>query len=278
MDQVISTTESTAIIPQVWSARQYEVLLAELPFAPIISSDYEGEIQSLGDTVHIHSIPEFSDATEVDELSANDADAVTISDQSLVINKRVAKDFIITKKALLQSLPFMDGIREKAVYAIMKKIENTIISTIVPSAAAPDHTIAYTAGSTLALADLLAGKELLDTQNVPAGDRHMVVGAAQLNDIFNITGFMSSDFVLSGGALESGEVAKQLLGFTPHFTTLAGAVTTLFHKSFMTIAVQQALSIELFNLGVDGKRASRVNCDLLYGLKQLDGKRCVTIS
>jgi hypothetical protein len=278
MDQVISTAQTDAIIPEVWSARQYEVLLNELPFSAVIANDYEGEIRDLGDTVHIHSIPEFSDAVEIDELAKNDADAATISDQTLLVNKRVAKDFIITKKALLQSLPFMDGVREKAVYAIMKKMENTIISSIVPSAAAPDHTIAYSVGSTLALADLLNGKELLDTQNVPTGDRHMVVGAAQLNDIFNITGFTSSDFVLSGGVLQNGKVPEALLGFLPHFTNLVGQVTHLFHRSFMTIAVQQSLGIEVFNLGVDGTRASRVNCDLLYGLKQLDGKRCVTIS
>lgn len=278
MDQVISTTENSAIIPEIWSQRQYEVLLASLVFAPTMNNDYEGEIQDLGDTVNIFSLPEFSEAVELDELAANDADSSTASTQQLVINSRVAKDFIVTKKALLQSLPFMDGLKEKAVYSIMKKMELLIITDIVPSAAAPDHQIAYAAGTTLALADLLAAKELLDLQNVPESDRHGVFGSAQLNDIFNITGFTSRDFLMSGNPLITGKIPDQLVGFAPHTTTLVGNTSTLYHKSFMTLAVQQALNIELFNLGNEGKRAARVNVDLLFGRKQMDNKRVVEIA
>jgi len=56
----------------------------------------------------------------------------------------------------------------------------------------------------------------------------MVVGSAQLNDIFNITGFTSSDFLLSGAPLQSGQVPTQLLGFMPHFTTEVSSTTLSF--------------------------------------------------
>lgn len=268
----------SAIVPEVWSRRYYDVLLADLPFRSLISTDYEGEIQDLGDRVNISQFPEFDEGDELAEDARADAAAITVTGQQLVINKRVVRDFIVTKKAILQSLPHMDKLRELAVYAIMKKIERTIIESVVPSAAAPDHTIAYDSGTTLALADLLEGKELLDTQDVPASDRHMGVGPAQLNDIFNITGFTSSDFLLSGSPLTSGQVPSGLLGFMPHFSTMFGNVTHLWHRSFMTIASQQGMAVNEYDLGVDGKRATRVNLDTLYGLKQLDGERVVTIS
>lgn len=267
----------SAIVPEIWSQRYYDVLLADLPFRSIISTDWEGEINDLGDRVNITQFPEFDEGDELAEDARADAAATTVTGQQLVINKRVVRDFIVTKKAILQSLPHMDKLRELAVYAILKKIERTIIETIVPSAAAPDHSIAYDSGTTLALADILEGKELLDTQDVPAADRHMVLGPAQLNDLFNITGFTSRDFILNDGPLQTGQAPSQLLGFLPHYTTMAANVAYLFHRSFMTMASQQGMDVKEYDLGVDGKRATRVNLDTLYGLKQLDGERVVTI-
>lgn len=277
-DQIMtSAAELSVIVPAVWSTRYYDVLLAQLPFNAIISKDYEGEIQNLGDTVKISTFPEFSDATEVQEGAKNDADAITVTQQSLVINKRFAKDFIVTNKAQLQSLPAMDKLRELAVYAIQKKIQAYIIGDVAPSTSNPDHVIAYDSGSTLGLADLLEGKELLDLQDVSMSDRHMVTGAAQTNDIFNIAGFTSSDFILAGSPLTTGVIGQSLLGFMPHMTTEVASKTFLFHKSFYTMAAQQGLSVAIYDLGSEGLRAARVNVDTLVGFKQLDNKRVVTI-
>lgn len=278
-DQVMKTSaELSVLVPQVWSRRYYDVLLAELPFNSLISRDYEGEISSLGDRVKISSFPEFADAEEVAEDAKVDADAITVTQQDLVINKRIAKDFILTNKALLQSLPAMEKLQELAIYSINKKIQALVIAAVIPNAAAPDHSIAYGSGTTLALSDMLAAKELLDSQDCPMSGRNFVVGAFQLNDLFNITGFMSSEFVTSGAPLQTGELPPALLGFQPHFTSVVGNTSYFFHSSFMTIASQQGLNINQFDLGVEGKRAVRVNCDTLMGLKQLDGLRVVTIS
>ncbi len=271
-DIMTAGSNLSAIVPEVWSQRYYDVLLADLPFNAIVSTDYEGEIADLGDRVNIASFPEFDDG---EELAAS---AVTVSSQQLVINKRVVKDFIVTKKAILQSLPSMDKLREMAIYSILKKIQSTIIATIIPSASAPDMTTAYDSGTTLALADILEGKEDLDANNVPAPDRHMVLGPSQTNDIFNITGFQSSDFLTQGqGGMNTGKVPPSLLGFMPHFTTMVGTTAYLFHRSFMTMASQQGMDVKEYDLGVDGKRATRVNLDTLYGLKQLDNTRVLTI-
>lgn len=271
-------SELSVIIPAVWSQRYYDVLLADLPFNSLISKDYEGEIQNIGDTVKISTFPEFDDAIELAEDQAADASSITVTQQSLVINKRIVKDFIVTNKALLQSLPAMDKLREMAIYAINKKIQANIINLTVPNASAPDMSQAYASGSTLTLADALAMKESLDTNNVPMADRHFVVGAAQLNDLFNITGFTSSDFLTNGAPLQTGQVPPMLLGFVPHFTTVVANVSYWFHSSFMTMAAQKGLDVKQYDLGVDGVRAVRVNLDTLLGIKQLDGLRVGTLS
>lgn len=278
MDAMHRTSDEVSLItPEIWARRYYDVLLSDLPFNSIISKDYEGEIQALGDRVLISTIPEFGDADELAEDAAGVAEAVTVTQQSLIINRRVYKDFIVTSKAQLQSLPFVDKLRELAIYSINKKIQAIIISLTVPNAAAPDHSIAFDVGTTLALADLLEAKELLDDQDVPMASRHVVLGSAQLNDIFNITGFSSSDFITSGAPIQTGQLPPALLGFQPHFTTLVGNVVYLFHSSYMTMAAQQGLAVKEYDLGVDGKRATRVNLDTLIGVKQLDGLRVVTI-
>ena len=277
-DEIITTTETTAIVPEVWSARFYEVLLLTLPYLGSVDRNYEGEVASLGDIVNISSIPEFDTASDLGEGVAGQAEAVTISGQQLTINKRPYKDFIITKKSLTQSLPFMDKVRDKAIFSIQKKMQADIITTISPSTAGPDHVIAYDGGSTLALADILEAKELLDTANVPMGDRFSVHGAAQWNDIFNITGFTSRDFIPAGSPLTSGDIPSQLAGFSPKFTTAVSSTSYFHHPTFMTMAIQQSMNIEVFNLGSDGVRGSRVNSDVLWGLKQLDSSRSVSIS
>lgn len=278
-DQVMkASSELSVIVPEVWSRRFYDVLLQDNPFNDLVSRDYEGEIQSLGDTVRISTFPEFDEAVEVQEDERSDADAVTVTQQSLVINKRLVKDFIVTNRAQLQSLPHMDKLRELAVFSINKKIQSLIISLSIPSASAPDHQIGYDSGTTLALADLLEGKELLDDQDVPQSERSVVMGSAQLNDVFNITGFTSSDFLISGAPLQSGQLPPALLGFAPRFTTALSNVVHLNHRSYFTMASQQGMAVNQYDLGVDGKRAMRVNVDWLGGFKQLDDKRLVTIS
>lgn len=272
-----TSAEVSAIVPEQWSAKYYDVLLAELPMNSLISKDYEGDISNLGDTVNISSIPEFDEATELPEADAADADSVTIGTQQLVINKRIVKDFIVTNKALLQSIPFVEKLKDLAIYSIQKKIQALIISLTVPSAL-PDHTISAVTPGVFALADILAAKELLDNQNVPMSDRHMVMGSGALNDVFNITGFTSSDFVASGSPLQSGQLPAQLVGFMPHFTTVVASTVYAFHSSYFTMASQQGMAVAEYDLGVEGRRAKRVNCDTLLGMKQLDDKRIVTVT
>ena len=279
MDTIMNSSANlSAINPEVWSQRWYDVLLAELPFNSVVARDYEGEIKALGSVVHINSIPEFGDAEDLAEDGAADADGITVAQQDLTINKQIVKDFIVTDKALLQSLPFMDKLRELAIYAINKKVQRYIIEASIPSASAPDHSIAYDSGTTLALADMLEGKELLDNADVPGSDRHAVMGSAQVNDLFNITGFTSRDFLMAGSPMQSGQIPDGLLGFRPHFTTEVANTSYWFHRSYFTMAAQKELEIKEFDLGVTGKRASRVNITTLAGFKLLDSVRLVSLS
>lgn len=91
--------------------------------------------------------------------------------------------------------------------------------------------------------------------------------------------FTSRDFIPAGSPVTSGAFNTPFLGFDIDWTSEASAnVATFFHPSFLTMAVQQDMDTRVYDLGLDGKRAARINCDLLFGLKQLDDTRVVTIS
>ncbi len=278
MDKVMrASTELDQIIPELWSAKFYPTLKERLPFISSVSSEYEGEIQALGDTVNIPSIPQFDNAQEIGEDEAVDADAVTITKTALVVNKQVAKDFIITKKGLMQSIDAQNGLRDLALHSILKKMQDVIIAEIVPSASAPDHQISFATGTTLALADIIASKKLLDAQDVEESNRQLITGSSQVNDLFNITGFVSRDFIAAGSPLTSGQIQTPVLGFTVGWSSRVGAVAYLFQPIFLQMAVQQMPEVEVMSLGASGKRATRVNMDVLFGVKQVSNLRVVQV-
>jgi len=279
-DQIMTgDAELNVLRPELWSDAFYPTLKEALPWASVISDSYQGEIQDLGDKVNIIQFPQFDEADTIAEDEKVDADAITATRTQLVVNKQVVKDFIVTNRAMVQTIEHANALRDLAFFSIMKKMQSIIIAAVAPSAAAPDHTLTYTAGSTLALADILSAKEALDTADVPDdGTRVGVLGAAQWNDIFNITGFTSRDFVPAGSPLSSGSLPSPVLGFSLRMTTEAGNVATFFHPIFMQMAVQRGLDVQVYDQGVDGRRSMRVNSTLLFGVVQVSNVRVVTIS
>jgi hypothetical protein len=275
----IFTTDSelSAATPSLWTARFYQVKRELLPFQSVIDRSYEGEITSLGQVLNISEIPDFSDATLLTEGAVADADAVTVTQHQLTINKLAHKDVILTKQAMVQSLPMMNELRDKCIFSILKKMEADIIAAIVPSASAPDHTIAWDSGTTLGLADVQEAKELLDEADCPMDNRHMVIGSEQYADLFSITGVTSRDFIPAGSPLSSGQVQVPFLGFQVHLATRVGDVGYFFHPSFLTMAVQRQLEVSQHDLNPQGIRGTRINCDVLYGLLQMDDERVVKI-
>ena len=277
-DIMTGDSELSALIPEMWSADFYPTLLANLPFIESVDMSYSGEIASLGDTVNISQFPEFGEASELPEDGAQDAAAITVANIQLVANKQIVQDFIVTRKATLQSLPHIQELNRLAMFSVMKKIQQIIIDDTTPNAATPDHSIPYDSGTTLALADILEAKELLDEQDVGEGNRISVLGSAQENDLFNISGFTSRDFIPAGSPLTEGAIKTPVLGFEIRPTTIVSNTAHFFHPSYYTVAIQETPAVEVFNLGSQGKRQTRVNLTAIGGFKQLDGLRVVTLT
>ncbi len=279
-------SELAALVPQIWSPKFYEVLRATMPFIGAVSEDYEQDIKNLGDTVNILQVPDFAVADLLPQGQKGDATTVTATKQSLVINMRPYVDFIVEDIALLQSIEFVTKLRDSAIYAIMRRVQNQITSIIVPVAG---NQLNYTSGTTFALADLLAVGRKLDALNVPREGRVMVLGTSQLNDLFNVQQFTSRDYTKgladpTGSPMITGNFNDTILGWTLKYSSLYGtgsagsATTYFFHPRFATIAFQKMLNAEQARGTWDGVRATRFNMDILMGVKQLDANRVATLA
>lgn len=276
MDDIMTVdNEFSAVVPEIWSASWYPTLLERLPWASSVGRTYESAIQALGDTVNITIFPQFPEARDLAEGSRNDAQKITLGNAQLLINKQTVQDFIVTARSERQGMDVQTKLMELAFFSIMKKMQKNIIAAIAPSAADPDHVVPYASGTTLGLSDWIEVKGLLDAQNVSEFGRKAILDSPQLNNLFNISGFMSRDFVPTSQAMQSGAISTPVLGFEVLWTTVADGVSTFFSPEFLQIAVQENPMPKIFDLGSDGQRAKRVNMTVLYGIKQVDGTRVV---
>lgn len=268
-------TATSAIIPEIWSRTFYDQLLNYHVFEPMMDKSYQGDISAVGDKVNISTVGQFTEATVMtSDTDAVDAEAINITSQQLVIDKQIVKDFIISDRAQIQSLPFVEKLKELAIDSINKKIESILITLSVPAVA---NALAYD-NVTLKIADILAAKEKLDGYNCPMSNRYMVMNSVQMNSLLEVTEFLSSDFHTSGSPVITGQLPNALFGFSPRFTNMVGNTTYFMHSSYATMAVQKGMDVKEFDLGVEGRRGVRVNSTVLMGAKLLDDKRLVTVA
>lgn len=267
--------EFSAVVPEIWSASWYPTLLERLPWNSVIGRDYEKDIQALGDTVNITTFPQFPEARDLPEGARNDAQSITLGNAQLLINIQTVQDFIVTARSERQGMAVQTKLMDLAFFSIMKKMQKNIIAQVAPSVAAPDHIVPYASGTTMGLADWIEVKDLLDAQNVSENNRKAILDSPQLNDLFNISGFMSRDFIPSSEAMQTGAIKTPVLGFEVLWTTVADGIATFFSPEFLQMAVQENPTPKIFDLGGDGQRAKRVNMTVLYGIKQIDPLRVV---
>ena len=265
-----------AIIPEQWSNVYTTNLRAARPLTAAVARTYENEVQ-VGDTVRI---PTWADGTAnfVVDGQAVDAQSTDTSTQSLVVDKIIAYDEIVTKLADLQSFEYMNMLRDRTVNAIMTKIETYLHTLVSPSTSAPDHVIDIDTGTTLVVADILEAKDLLDTQNVALEGRKLICGTSQMNDLLTLDPMVNSDYGNGATGSVNGFLSKPSFGFDLASTTIAGNTAILFHPSFLQMAIQQDMEIKVDDLSSQGIRGHRVSSTLIMGAKQIDNTRVVKLS
>lgn len=265
------------LIPEIWSSQMYDELRNSIMFANLFSRQYEGEIKNVGDTVKVQQIQAPTGEILTDDKQQFASSSLTVSQFSIVANKRASAAFEFTDLAQLQSLSFQQQAQEALVYAIRLKMENDIIAGLLPSTSSPDHDIAPASAGVLAAVDLGSMRTLLSTAKVPVSNRSLLLSPSYYGDLLNATTVTSMDFV-SGNSAQSGVVAS-FMGFQIMEHNLLGTdVGYAIHPSALQLVMQQEVRIKISDLHPQNKYGYLLSADLVYGYTLADNKRLVKIS
>lgn len=198
--------------PEFWSSAILEALRNSLVYANLCNRDYEGEIQSAGDTVHVTSIGEVATRAYVEHTTiswdqASDTQADLVIDQNRYFAYKVDD---IEKK---QSLPFLDALGVSAGYGLRDNADAVVSAAMYTAVNGTANDIGDV---TVDVSDnnaygavLVAMRTKLNRANVPS-DGRWVVGspefvAALLQDPRFIDASASAD---GGAALRNGFMGR----------------------------------------------------------------------
>ena len=275
-DVLTGLTETSATAEAIVSAEVQEVLTAAMVVPPLVS-DYSAMVGPGMDRVKIARFSNFTVNTKA-ENTAVDAQALAFGTDSLLLDQHKVVQVLVEDIADLQAKVAVTQVyvqqmaKDLAADMDLKLINDIESGT---SSSAPDHRIAYV-GSTLAKADILAGRQLLNTQNVPMADRALLVSPVSESALMAISEFTRVDEAGGSLALRNGQIGK-LFGFDVIMSSqVEDSKTLALHKSCHAFARQLAPRVQQFN--DIPNLAQRWSIDHIFGSKTLDsGKRQVLL-
>ena len=228
------------------------------------------------DTVKVPRMGKFTVATKVAGTPV-DAQANSFTTDDMLLDQHKCIQFLIEDVANLQSniAVMQEGIKQAGVDLAVAQDAFLIGKLEATSAAAPDHRVAY-AGATLAKADLLGARQLLNTQNIPLSDRFLLISPVQEASLLGIAEFVRVDESGGSEALRNGQIGK-LFGFLVMLSSQANDARTIaYHRSHVAYGTQMEPKAEFFR---DVPNLSdRWSISHLYGAKTMDsGKRGVKL-
>lgn len=197
----------TTFIPEVWSARLLENLKKNLVFANLANRNYEGEIQQMGDTVHIVAPTALTirSYTKGGTLTAEDATTGTAID--LVINKANYYNFYVDDVEKVQArADVMDSFMGEAAFGLADKADQDLITDLKTNGSSSVALTNLTASAAYeAVVDI---KTALDNAKAPKQNRWLVVDPAFEGLMLKDPRFAYSYGDKAENRMENGVVAK----------------------------------------------------------------------
>jgi N4-gp56 family major capsid protein len=276
-DVLTGLTEVAGTIESLVQAEIQMVLNAAV-VVPGSIQDLSPQVGPGMDRVALPRLAKFTVNTKVENVAV-DAQAVVLTSDLMILDQYKVVQFLMEDIADLQSKVNVTQAGVKQVgMDLAAELDSKLLTDIAAgtSAAAPDHRIAYANASTIAKADVLAARELLNLQNVPASERTLIVSPGSEADLLSIAEFTRVDESGGSAALRNGQIGK-LFGFDVLVSSQALDLKSLaYHKTAHAYARQ----LQPF---VESQRqvehlATRWSISHIYASKHLDsGKRAVML-
>jgi len=175
-------------IPQLWADTILAALQKNLVYGSLYNTDYEGQIQQMGDTVKINAIGDITISNYVKDTDINPPQALTDAQTMLVISQAKYYNFEVDDVDQMQAHPDVMGeALRRAAYLLADQMDqyyagfyvDAIASNLIGSSGSPVTPTAATqtnvgAGTTL-YDYLVVLNQYLTQQNVPKNGRWAVV-------------------------------------------------------------------------------------------------------
>ena len=257
----------TNMISSVWSSRLLEGLEKSLVFGQsgVINTDYEGEIRSEGDRVHIHSFNDLTIGTYVKNTTTITYEQLTDSRQTLLIDQSKFFAFKVDDLDAAQMKPkVVDAATGRASYQLAETADRYLAGLYT---GVTNFTATSQATSANVYQKLVETKVKLDELNIPQEGRFIIMppwvaGLALQNSTFLAA---SAESTLNGAI---GMVAgfNVLVSNNVPTTGTAPVVSHLVagHASGWTFA-QQIADVE--GIRLEGSFADGIRGLHLYGAK-----------
>jgi len=264
----ITTTTAANFIPEIWSAEVKRAVESNLTMAPLVVRDFEGDISTKGDTVHVVDI---SNLSVGDKAASTDVtyEAVTEAKTDILIDKHKYAAFQEEDIVKAQSsIDLMTEYSNKVGYALAKQVDTDLLALYV----ALSQSVG-TAGTDVAEATFLTAIQYLDNADAPETDRSAVFHANQKAGFLAVDQFVRYDATGIGGQQnpiikgQFGELYGVKIFFSTNVTQTGsptGDHNLVFHKEAFTLAMQKDIRIQS-QYDVDAL-AWKVVGDVLYGV------------
>lgn len=205
----------TNFIPEVWAAELLQSFLKATKFASpaVVNRDYEGDIAQAGDTVHITSVgrPTITAYTKGGTLTYED---LTDAGRALVIDQAYEFSFKIDdidKRQAVNGGRLMSEAAREAGAGLAENADSYVQGLLEADVAAVNKVGATSVTtSALAVSRLVAHKQLLDENNVPAEGRYTIVPSWFHSLLVLDDRFVAYDAANSGDRLINGVVGRAL--------------------------------------------------------------------
>ena len=166
-------------IPQIWSARLLEHLRKHLVVATLFNRNYEGEIQQMGDTVHINQLAEIAVKNYTANVDIADPDQLSTTKQSLVIDQGDYFNFYLNDVDRAQARAnLMDSAMQSASYGLADHLDQYLAGLLaegtLTDGLGTDESPLYINAST-AYELVVKMKVALDKANVPTQGRYLLM-------------------------------------------------------------------------------------------------------
>ena len=250
------------LIPEIWSPKLLVKYYRATVFAAISNTEYEGELKSYGDTVHIRNTP---DVTINDYVKGQNLTYETLepSNTDLVIDKAKTWSFACDDIDKFQSdIDYVNDWMDDAAQQMKIAIDLNILANVYSDASSDNSgstagviSGAFDMGATSAplvlnkdnIVDaLVAAGSVLDEQNVPETDRWAVlpawaVGMLKTSDIKAVDTTGDSTSPLRNGMV--GMIDRFTIYSSNQIATTTDSGNTVWnailgHKSALTFASQ----------------------------------------